>query len=71
MKNKPNNTVCGYEISVTIDHTKEGVYAVAYCPICGHKEESHDHGHGTAHATLITLNKIRTHITITHKLKTE
>ena len=71
MNKKPDNMVCGHEISVSIERTKEGVYAVAYCPICGHQEESHDHGYGAAHATLITLGKIRTHMTITHKLKSE
>ena len=73
MNKKPNNIVCGYEISVSIERTKEGVYAVASCPFpsCGHIDESHDHGLGAAHATRITLGKIRTHMIMTHKVKSE
>ena len=71
MKDKPNNIVCGYEIIVSIERTKDGVYAVADCPLCEHHDESHDHGIGAAHATRITLGKIRTHLIMTHKVKAE
>lgn len=71
MKDKPNNTVCGYEISVTIDRTKEGVYAVAYCPLCEHYDESHDHGLGAEYAARISLGKIRIHMIRTHNAKPE
>lgn len=49
----------------------DGVYGIAYCPICGDREESsqHDHGCDEQHAINESVGKIQTHMTLVHKLK--
>jgi hypothetical protein len=61
----------GYTISTSADSDKDGIYGIAYCPICGSSEESHDHGHGEQHAILVSLGKVRTHMKLVHKVKDE
>ena len=57
----------GYTIFTSAETQKDGIYGIAYCPICGRKEESHDHGHGEQHAINISVGKVRTHMKLVHK----
>lgn len=59
--------IAGYEISIVIEQERDGIYAVAYCPVCGHKDESHDHGYGADHAATVTTGKIRMHMMREHQ----
>ena len=50
----------------------DGVYGIAYCPICGDRQESqesHDRDFGEQHAIDVSVDKVRTHMTLVHKLK--
>ena len=60
--------IAGYDIQIVIEQDADGIYAVAYCPICGYGEESHNHGYGAEHAARITNNKIRTHMKLSHQV---
>ena len=69
---KPDLTKYGsYTISTSSDHGKDGTYGIAYCPICGRSEESHDHGYGAEHGILVSLGKIRTHLKRDHGVEDE
>jgi len=68
-KNK-KHSFAGYPISTSIESDMDGVYGIAYCPICGDREESqHDHGCEEQHAIKVSVDKIRAHMTLVHKLK--
>lgn len=60
-----------FTINTSVDRTKEGIYGIAFCPICGRKEESHDHAYGESHALIISASKIRTHMQMAHGMKEE
>jgi len=68
-KKKP--LFAGYTISTSFESDMDGVYGIAYCPICGDREESsqHDHGCDEQHAINESVGKIQTHMTLVHKLK--
>jgi hypothetical protein len=61
----------GYTISTSSESGKDGTYGIAYCPICGDRQESHDHGYRTEHAITVSLGKVRTHMKLVHKVKDE
>jgi hypothetical protein len=62
----------GYPISTACESDMDGVYGIAYCPICGEREESqHDHECEEQHAINTSADKIRTHMALVHKLKDE
>jgi hypothetical protein len=59
----------GYAIATAFDSSRDGIYGFAYCPICGWKEESHDHNQGEEHAIRLSIMKVKTHMTIIHNIK--
>jgi hypothetical protein len=69
-KKKKKPSFAGYTISTSFESDMDGVYGIAYCPICGDREESqHDHGCEEQQAINVSVGKIRTHMTLVHKLK--
>jgi hypothetical protein len=67
-KKKPS--FAGYTISTSLESDMDGIYGIAYCPICGAREESqHDHGCEEQHAIKVSVDRIRTHMILVHKLK--
>lgn len=72
MKKKPKKkpSFAGYTISTSFEYDMDGVYGIAYCPICGEREESqHDHECEEQQAINVSVGRIRTHMTTVHKLK--
>jgi hypothetical protein len=61
----------GFTIATSSDTEQDGIYGIAYCPICKQREESHDQGHGEQYAVNISLGKVRTHMRLVHKVKDE
>jgi hypothetical protein len=59
----------GYTITTSADFEKDGIYGLAFCPICGREEQSHDHGHGEKYAVGISVGKVRTHMTRSHGIE--
>jgi len=55
-------------ISAYAEHETDGTYGVAYCPLCEHRDESHDHSFGSHYAVMLSVSKIKTHLRLTHHL---
>jgi hypothetical protein len=70
-RSKKKPSFAGYTISTSFESDMDGVYGIAYCPICGDREESSQHDHGCDEQLAIneSVGKIRTHMTLVHKLK--
>jgi len=60
-----------YTISTSSDSGKDGTFGIAYCPICGDRQESHDHGYGAEHAITVSRGEVGTHMRLVHKGKDE
>lgn len=60
---------CAYVIEHDSEVEPDGLHATAYCPLCEHKDSSHDHGYGEKHATVLSLMKIRMHLRTIHSLE--
>ena len=70
VKMKPKPSFAGYTISTSCESDMDGIYGIAYCPICGAQESSqHDHDSDEQHAINESVGRIRTHMTLVHKLK--
>jgi hypothetical protein len=68
-KKKPS--FAGYTISTSVESDMDGVYGIAYCPICGDRDSSQQYDHECVeqHAINEAVEKIRSHMTLVHKLK--
>ena len=58
-----------HAISILFDRRKDGIYSIAFCPICDKAEESHDQGKGRDHAASASIAKIRSHMRLRHRVK--
>jgi hypothetical protein len=62
-------TIGRYTISTLLDKRSDGIYGIAFCPICDKAEESHDQGKGQDHAVTISIAKVRSHLHLKHRVK--
>jgi len=62
-------TIGGYAISTLLDKKRDGIYGIAFCPICDKAEESHDQGKGQTHAVTVSIAKVRKHMRLDHRVK--
>jgi hypothetical protein len=71
VKITPKPSFAGYTISTSCWSDMDGVYGIAYCPICDACEESsqYDHDCDKRHAINESVGRIRTHMALVHKLK--
>jgi len=58
------------QISILVDHSREGRFVFAFCPLCDHAEEAAapDNDHATAAASSIAI--IRRHLRHKHRVTT-
>lgn len=59
----------GYTIPTLLDKKRDGIYGIAYCPICDRAEESHDQGNGGGFAVARSVDKVRKHMRTKHRFK--
>lgn len=50
------------DLRIQIEADRDQLIAIAYCPICGHRVESADHGLGEEHAKRVVTQSLHTHI---------
>ena len=58
-----------YKISILVEKKPDGIYGIAFCPICDKAEESRDQGKGQTHAVTISIAKVHNHLRLSHRVK--
>jgi hypothetical protein len=61
-------SIGGHTISTLLDKRADGIYGVAFCPICDKDEETRDQGNGQR-AVAASIVKIRNHIRSRHRIQ--
>ncbi|HEU5396651.1 MAG TPA: hypothetical protein VFV81_05750 [Verrucomicrobiae bacterium] len=56
-------------IPTLLEKRNDGVYALAYCPICDQVVETHDGGKGQQYALIGSIDKIQRHMKLNHPVK--
>ena len=59
------------KISTLVDHSREGKFVIAFCPICDRTAEANENGRGREEATADSIAKIQLHIRKSHPPKTK
>ena len=58
----------GYTVSTLCEKRRDGIRAIAFCPICDKAEEFHDHRNDEKQALIISIGKIRIHMRLIHRV---
>ena len=59
------------KISTLVDHSREGKFVIAFCPICDRTAEATENGRGREEAMADSIAKIQLHIRKSHPPKTK
>jgi hypothetical protein len=59
----------GYMIPTLLDKRSDGIYIIAFCPICDKAEESPDCGNEQNQAATDSIRKVRRHMLLKHRVK--
>ena len=59
------------KISTLVDHSREGKFVTAFCPICDRTAEATENGRGREEATADSIARIQLHINKSHPPKTK
>lgn len=58
----------GYTVSTLCEKRRDGIRAIAFCPICDKAEEFDDHGNNQEQALTVSIGKIRIHMHLIHRV---
>ena len=59
----------GHTIPTLLDRRRDGIYGIAFCPICDQSVETCEQGNGQKHAMTISIAKVHKHMRTRHRIK--
>lgn len=61
-------TFASYSIKTSSAKDRADVVGYAYCPVCGRTETAAGHGRGDQYAIALAVNKVTTHMQLSHEI---